>query len=56
MIDIGDRVVADGADEIAMTVTAYTQRKNSRMVECSYFFDGHSQVAWIEDWRLERAE
>ena len=51
---IGDRVFADGCDDLIMAVTAVTFRSTHDLVECSWI-SGQSYTAWIEPWRLEKA-
>ncbi len=51
---IGDRVFADGCDQLTMTITAVTFRSTHALVECSWV-SGQSYTAWIEPWRLEKA-
>lgn len=52
---IGDRVFADGDPDLTMIVTAISFRSSHAQVECSWL-SGQAHTAWIEEWRLERAE
>jgi hypothetical protein len=50
---LNDRVIADGDRSLPMTVTAFQFRlERSPIVECSYFHNGKSETAWMEEWRL----
>ena len=52
---IGDRVFADGCDDLSMTVTAITWRSTHALVECSWV-SGQAYSAWIEPFRLTRKD
>jgi hypothetical protein len=52
---IGDRVYADGCDDLTMIVTAVIWRNTFTLVECSWV-SGDAKAAWIEPWRLTRIE
>lgn len=50
------KVHIDGDDSITASVTALLHRTTSATTaECSWIQDGHSRVAWIEEWRLAAA-
>lgn len=52
---IGDKVFADGCDDLTMTVTAITFRSTHDLVECSWI-SGQSYAAWIEPFRLTKKD
>lgn len=52
---IGDRVFIDGDTTLHAVVTAVLWRVERPQVECSWFHNGDSRCAWIEQWRLEKA-
>jgi hypothetical protein len=52
---LGDRVYADGCDDLIMIVTALQWRCTRVQVECSWM-SGGAHTAWIEPWRLTKVE
>lgn len=55
--DVGDRVVIDGDESLVGRVTGVLVR-GTREPQCevSYVHCGDVKSAWVEEWRLRRAE
>lgn len=49
---IGDKVVVDGDQRFPILITAVLWRNERPSYECSWFADGNSRTAWIEEWRV----
>lgn len=52
---IGDRVFADGCDDLVMIVTAIQWRSTHSLIECSWI-SGQSFCVFIEPFRLTLKE
>lgn len=48
----GEKVIIDGDVSLVGTITAFKFRKSFLLCEVSYFNNGKSECAEIEDWRL----
>ena len=52
---LGDKVFADGCDDLIMIVTAIQWRSTHALIECSWV-SGDARTAWFEPWRLARSD
>lgn len=50
---IGDKVVIDGDQRMPVYITAVLWRNERPSYEVSWFGDGQSRTAWVEEWRVE---